>query len=368
MNLSKGISFRSKNRPQKSKKQISVSEKSWGVLHIYLPEEDAFESVCQAVAETYENHGMVSVDLSEVDCSEFSIDLSGDGSASGKVFLNSASRLEQDEVLVLAESAPGWIAVASRRWELTPPAQNPLALDLSKKYTVFGIAYLYYQYVEYTLYQEGKAQAMTLLGDKLPNAVPTLSSFDWSSVSHRGRDLSEKDLNTVFYDPIRLTELMGVDVLGFRSSLVSAAEHDDHLAHFLIFRYPDSSKTEEEILDPHAMYESAVSAYQREEYQQAIETLEQVIQTEHDLRVHAIDLREMILEKIEEKERRGQLLQNPEEGSPIELYNAALSLIKDSEPNRETLTKALNLLEKSSQGGLIQANKLAGMIRKKLNG
>lgn len=355
-------------RTKKTKKQISVSEKSWGVLHVYLPEEDAFEGVCQDVAEIYESHGLVSADLSEVDSSEFSMGLPGEGAASGAVFLNTASRLQQDEVLVLAESAPGWIAVASRRWELTPPAQNPLALELSKKHDVFGINFLNGQYVEYSLYQGGKAQTMTLLGENLPVPAPALPSFDWSSVSHRGRDLSEKELTTVYYDPIRLAELMGVDVLGFRSSLVSAAEHDDHLAHFLIFRHPVEARHHEgESLDPQALYESAVTAYQREEYQQALDSLEQVIQSDHELRVHAVDLRKMILENIEEKERRGQLLQNPEEGSPVELYNAALSLIKSSEPNRETLTIALRLLEKSSQGGLIQANKLAGVIRKKLS-
>lgn len=389
--ISKEMSSPVKTRKNKAKPSIPISAASWGVLHIYLPQEDAFDTICQEIAEVYENYGFFAVDWEE---SEVALETYLGEVSARKPSLNSDAQLQEDEILVLGESAPGWVAVASSRYEFTPAGCNPLALALSKKQEIFAVTSIEGRYVEYTLYRDGKAQSMTVFGENLPENLPQLPVLNWEQVSHKGRDLSPAELSTLYYDPARLSELMGVDVLGYRASLQqqsessSISDHDESLASLLIFRphedqqpdqltdqLPNQQTSPEEQDDdaaddshqPHKIYETAILAYQREDYQQALDSLAPLIQNKSDLLLHAFDLQKMILEKIQEKERRGQLIENPEEGSPIELYNAALSLLKGSEPSGDTLNQVLQLLEKSSQGGLIQANKLAAAIRKKIS-
>jgi|GEM_PF-2981549 len=377
--FSKEISSSVKTQKNKAKKSIPISEASWGVLHIYLPQEDAFDTICQEVAEVYENNGFFSVNWQD---SEVGLETYLGEVTTRKPSLNSSVQLQEDEILVLAESATGWVAVASRRCEFTPPACNPLALELSKKQLIFAITFVEGRYIEYTLYRDGKAESMTIFGENPPEGLLQLPVLDWDQVSHKGRDLSSAELSTLYYDPARLSELMGVDVLGYRASLQqqsessSSPDHDESPESLLIFRSHEDqqeNQAEEEGSDvnetdqTHKSYETAILAYQREDYQLALDILVPLIESKSDLLLHAMDLQKMIIEKIQEKERRGYLMENPEKGSPIELYNAALSLLRGSDPSRETLNQVLQLLEKSSQGGLIQANKLAAAIRKKFS-
>jgi hypothetical protein len=82
-----------------------------------------------------------------------------------------------------------------------------------------------------------------------------------------------------------------------------------------------------------------------------------------DLRADSIALKQMVLEKTKESARRQELLADPNDANPAELYNLALSLISNGDPGREILTQALTLLERSSAGGLAQARKLAVLVQ-----
>lgn len=129
--------------------------------------------------------------------------------------------LAHDVVLLdYACDCDDWYNVYSRRWGISPPGRNPLALALSTRLPVIAIAGVAERYTELAIYRGGRLDKLGVHGTVLPAGLPDAAPIDadvlrWLSTLCRSFPVPPAVLATRLGDADALAHTLGLDARGY---------------------------------------------------------------------------------------------------------------------------------------------------------
>lgn len=205
-------------------------EWTWGCLHVHDPP-GGLAAVREALVAVHAAARRARVAW------QTPADLAGRLPPPGAATVNRSSRLDDDEQLVQAIGAPGWVAVMSRAWELAPPAKNVLAARLSEAldHPVLAVTSVQGAWAEASLYERGAAVALALRGPAPPRR-PDVPELDFTWFADKGAVVPAPELSAALDDPEHFRTLAGCEGRGLRDAFEGAPLDDFEPDDYLVFR------------------------------------------------------------------------------------------------------------------------------------
>ncbi len=191
-------------------------EYDWGCLHVFEPVEGADARVRAEVLEVYRQRGVAPAAWSDPD------EVEAQFGRIGPLEMNLRAELGDDDVFVLPEAEPGWIAIASCRWEWAPIAAHPLAIALSHAFDVLSTSSHRDRYAEVTRYRGGRAIESTVVGPDVPARPHDCPPVDLTWFADKGAVMSAPELADFVLDIDRFVALAGPDTKGLRDLFEAA--------------------------------------------------------------------------------------------------------------------------------------------------